>query len=508
MPEPKEGSPGGTTPAQPSIEAVERLMEAKVAAVTSRADELVTKFETRLAESEAKHKAEIERLQSAAQEAEKKVACTRLLEAKLQTANLPSKSVGLVRDALTGRVFEEKDVDAAIARVREALAEVDPTGRVVAPDVKVGKERRDRYDLAVEHFFLQGTRFEGPAEKRLRESGVEPFTFFSEMFEEITGSKVQHFQFGSRLQRERLQESLLTSSWDVIFGDNMNKALITIASDPQDQDWRKVVKVVPLSNFLTQHRIRYGGYGNLPVVPEGADYTALTSPADEEQTYTPKKYGGTEDLTWEMMLNDEVGAIRDIPNRLAVSWRRTLKEFVFDMLTFSGMPTMGYDSVALFNAASHSNYTTAALANSALLAARLSMAQQSELTSAKRIRVIPRFLLVPTDLEVTAYQLVRPFGEGPPGSSTDDSFIKNRMGLELIVVDYWTDATDWVLMAEPSVYPVLEIGFIGGRQTPEMFTQDNASFGSMFDADKIVYKIRGAWGGTAVDHRGAHMSHQ
>jgi hypothetical protein len=40
--------------------------------------------------------------------------------------------------------------------------------------------------------------------------------------------------------------------------------------------------------------MRFGGYGNLPTVGQGAPYTALTSPTDEEATYAPAKRGGTE----------------------------------------------------------------------------------------------------------------------------------------------------------------------------------------------------------------------
>lgn len=94
--------------------------------------------------------------------------------------------------------------------------------------------------------------------------------------------------------------------------------------------WRQVVNVVPLSDFRMQHRTRWGGYGDLPSVAEGADYQPLTSPTDEEATYKAGKKGGTEDVTLEMIKNDDVGAIRRIPTKLSRAAKRTLAKFVFD----------------------------------------------------------------------------------------------------------------------------------------------------------------------------------
>jgi len=45
------------------------------------------------------------------------------------------------------------------------------------------------------------------------------------------------------------------------------------------------------------------------------------------------------------------------------------------------------------------------------------------------------------------------------------------------------------------------MGFLGGRQEPEFFTQDQPQNGSVFTADKISYKIRHVYGGVVADHR-------
>jgi hypothetical protein len=52
--------------------------------------------------------------------------------------------------------------------------------------------------------------------------------------------------------------------------------------------------------------------------------------------------------------------------------------------------------------------------------------------------------------------------------------------------------------------PTLEVGFYQGRQDPELFTQADPSVGSVFNADKITYKIRHVYSGTVLDHRGLY----
>jgi len=76
----------------------------------------------------------------------------------------------------------------------------------------------------------------------------------------------------------------------------------------------------------------------------------------------------------------------------------------------------------------------------------------------------------------------------------DKTFVQSMVP-EIIPVSYWTDATDWVTLADPSRFPVLEIGFLDGKEEPELFIQDSPTVGSLFSNDKVTYKIRHIYGG-------------
>ena len=96
-------------------------------------------------------------------------------------------------------------------------------------------------------------------------------------------------------------------------------------------------------------------------VVEGAAYTELDW-SDNEETADFLKKGGYIGLTLEMMDRDDVGAVRRIPREIGNAAWRTLSGLVSALFTDnSGVgPTMG-DSVALFDAAGHTNLLTTAL---------------------------------------------------------------------------------------------------------------------------------------------------
>jgi len=75
--------------------------------------------------------------------------------------------------------------------------------------------------------------------------------------------------------------------------------------------------------------------------------------------------------------------------------------------------------------------------------------------------------------------------------------------METISVPIWSDANNWFLMADPADIVCIEIGFLDGKEEPEIFIQDMPNVGSMFSHDKLTYKIRHIYGGVNTDYRGA-----
>ena len=192
-----------------------------------------------------------------------------------------------------------------------------------------------------------------------------------------------------------------------------------------------------------------------------------------------------------MITNDDVQAVRRIPTNMQRAAKRTLCKFVLDFVRAN--PNI-YDGVAFFHA-SHGNLGSAALDAAAVAAGRLAMKSQTELSSGEKLGIGPSYLWVPDQLEEAAVDLFR-------RNTNQDKTFTQSLSLEVMPVWYWTDANDWALSADTLDIPGIEIGFLGGKEEPEMFVQDMPNVGSMFTHDKVTYKLRHIYGGTVTDYRG------
>ena len=185
-----------------------------------------------------------------------------------------------------------------------------------------------------------------------------------------------------------------------------------------------------------------------------------------------------------------------LPSKLSMAAKRTLSGHVaaiFAMGSGAG-PTMEADTLTLFHA-NHNNTGTAALSSAAVAAGRLAMVKQVELSSNKQIGIPPKTLLVPWELQESAYNIFS------MGARNDKDFVQSLM-YDVCPVPDWTDNNDWVLVADPMMMETIEIGYLDGMMEPEIFIQNSELYGSMFSNDEWSFKIRHIYGMTAMDWRG------
>lgn len=424
-----------------------------------------------------------------------------VLRGAVEAAGFTGDNVGRVVEAVAPMVpakFKESDLAALMTAMKPNLDRLFMAPTV--PDVQVTQEAHDRKIQALDAMFEgTGKGYHSFKQAFFDVTGTDPRAFFALGSADENRSILRECFGAGWDSAQRSTESLDTTSWAQVLGDSITRRMVTDYALPQLNTWRPIVSdFSSVNDFRTQRRVRIGGYGTLPVVNEGAPYQPLTSPPDEEVTYALEKKGGTEDLTLEMIANDDLAAIRRIPQRLGRAAGQTLYRFAWDLLATN--PTI-YDSTALF-AAGHSNTTTsAALSQSTLSARRTAMRRQAAYGDASEILgLVPKYLVVPPDLEEIAYQLANSAVAVPAsGSSSDMPNI--HQNLQVIVVDYWSDTNDWFVIADPALAPTIEIGFYQGRQEPELFTQTDPTVGAVFSADKITWKIRFVFKGAVLDYR-------
>lgn len=462
-------------------------------------DVLKKQVETLLAEQK---KIESETL--AIRESLMREACSSKLSAALAESGLPESVKKRIRDRFEGKIFDDGQLREAIDDARTILLEAGQFKPGVT--IQVGKNENDKYRDAMLGLFTGKP-----------ENGVPPFRSLKEAYSHIKGKPYLDIDPREMLRESlgyaswNIRESVTTATWSEILGDSINRRMLREYADIGYDDWKLIVSTItPVNDFRTMRRMRLGGYGTLSVVNQGGAYQPLTSPTDEEATYVVSKRGNLEDLTMETIVNDDVGAVKRIPIKLARAAKITLYRFVFDFLANGDTTPTTYDNVALFST-SHGNRGNAALSDTSLTDARIAMRDQTAYGSNVDFPLFtPKYLVVPNELHPLAWRLVnsdfRVLGaeSSPVYQVTEPNFHKNFA--EIIVVPYWTDPNNWYLVADPKFVDTIEIGFWQGKEEPELFVQEDQNVGSVFTADKITFKIRHIYGGAVLDHRGFYGS--
>ena len=436
------------------------------------------------------------------------------LDRRLTESKLPDEIVGIIRPSFAGHTYDKAELETRITEAKAALARLSGSGRIRenGGQVDVGVENIERKSKALQGFFANADVDKIPRYKSFREA-----------YHDFTGTQgilanpydILRETYGKQ-SYDSARETMTMATWADIFANAMWKAVIREFSNPvSDQGWRAITSnVETITTFDTQSRIRYGGFGVIPTVTENGTYQPLADPSDETETYALGKKGGLYSITLEAIASDRSGAIRSIPQRMGRAARITLNRDVFSLLTTNA--TMG-DAVALYHTdstarggdgstAASGNLGTTAFSTAALGARRLNMLKRAtygETISSTKMdagTIVPRLIVVPVDLEQSAWEATKQpnkaTGASATALTTDISTIGNFMGTvgwDVITVPHWTDATDWYLIADPASCPTIEVGFFNGRQEPDILSKEE------FEVDAITYKLRFIYGGQILE---------
>ncbi|MBF0261087.1 MAG: hypothetical protein HQL97_04485 [Magnetococcales bacterium] len=406
---------------------------------------------------------------------------THLREA-LGGSGLPQASRERIETALRGTRFSPGAVDAAIARERDYLARVTGGGRVSGlggTRTQLVESQRTKIDKMLD--VLLGSAAPGNGDT----------LSFREAYGRMTGD----WGVTGRVRRADLsvmREALGTDDWVDVMGDAINRrALADYRTGSQYDVWRELANVIPVNDFRPREGVRMGGFGDLPDVAESGEYLVGTDPAIEVATYKVTKRGRRWAVTLEMIKNDNIGLLRQLPISMSRAAKRTLAKFVLDFLRDNRAI---YDAKLLFHI-DHGNLITVPLSLDNWDVARLAMMAQTEMNTNEPLGIPPRNLWVPPGMERTAADLFR------RDTNLDPNFLQTNAP-KIIPVWYWTDPNDWCATADRLDIPSVEIGFLDGNEEPEIVVADSPTSGSLFTNDQVEYKIRHIYGGAVTDYRG------
>jgi hypothetical protein len=330
---------------------------------------------------------------------------------------------------------------------------------------------------------------------------------------------------GNRRAALDFQEAMATDDFPYLFGDILDRQLLGSYQE-YPSTWRSYCRRGTVRDFRNVKRFyTNGGSEVLPEVPEGAEYEARD--IDEgKYEYSVSKRGSRMPFTWETFINDDLDALRDAPARLGRAGGVSEDKFVTELYADSSGPDATFFSSANKNRATGAG---SALSISSLQTAMGAVMSQVD-SDGNPIFTDMVTLVVPPSLEITARNILNAteirVATGGGGSSAADQLVAQnwmRSRVELVVnpwlplVDTTKGTTAWYLFAAPSAgRPALEVGFLRGHETPEVFVKapnaQRVGGGAVaaedgdFGTDSIDYKVRHVFGGVLMDPKSAYAA--
>ncbi|MFD1069943.1 head maturation protease, ClpP-related [Luteimonas composti] len=309
----------------------------------------------------------------------------------------------------------------------------------------------------------------------------------------------------SRDQRDRglsgaaaIRAALSTSDFPAILGDTIQKALRRgYEQEPGTHSAWVRRSFVP--DFKELSRVILGAMPDLLPVLEGGEYKHGAVDEDKSVPFKVEKFGRIIEVTWEMLVNDDLGALTRIPQGLGQAARRKEADLVYSLFDGSGQTMQ--DGNVLFHA-SHNNLASSstALDESALAKGRLLLRKQTSVGGGA-LNLTPKFLLVPPEMESAAEKVLAA------------SSIHVSAGLEnatpewirrlQLIVESRLPSTAAYLLADNNQIDTVELATledeaptIGKPIGPHVSEEDG------FDNDTKKFKVRLTAGARFLDWRG------
>ncbi len=291
-----------------------------------------------------------------------------------------------------------------------------------------------------------------------------------------------------------------TGSFSNLMLDAANKTLLS-AYDEANVSYPMWVRTAPdAPDFKTLNRIRFGELPDPEVVPENNPYPEK-SPSDSNETYSVQKYGELFSISLEAVVNDDMNAISRIPQMQGNAMRRKINKVVYAILTDNAALS---DGIALFHATNHgANLDGTALAAGAPLNVgfNVMMTQTGLSGTGTVLNLMPRYLIVPSNLAATALQITTQNIDAATVANTNLYGPGGPRAL-VTVVEAQLDAsstTGWYLAADSSQVDTVELTFLAGERAPVLAREEG------FTTDTIKYKVRQTFNAKAIDFRGLYQ---
>ena len=299
--------------------------------------------------------------------------------------------------------------------------------------------------------------------------------------------------FGDNMELAR-QAINSTSTFPAIMANLANKSVM-VGFNEAETTYQIWAGKGSNRDFKEAARVALSEAGNLELVPEGGqfqqDFLGEASARTKVATY-----GKLFSLTRQAIINDDLGLFSKIATKYGSAAKRLVNKMVYAQLT--GNVKM-QDNVALFDS-KHGNVaaTGEALSVKAIAKAITAMRRQKGITGDATLNITPKYLVVPPELEMTAYQIVN---STAAVDGVNSGVVNPYKGRFVVVADAeLTDPDAWYLVADASQHDTIDVTYLNGVETPRLETRQG------FEVDGIEYKVAFDVGVDAIDFRGLYKN--
>lgn len=378
-------------------------------------------------------------------------------------------------------------VDEARAMVMDQLR-----ARNKGVSVTMGEAESDKFRAAAQDAVLMAAGIPvadaAPGAQELR--GYSMIEMARESLRRESGSTVN---FGDNMELARAAINS-TSTFPAIMSNLANKSVM-VGFNEAETTYQIWAGKGSNRDFKEAARVALSEAGNLELVPEGGqfqqDFLGEASARTKVATY-----GKLFSLTRQAIINDDLGLFSKIATKYGSAAKRLVNKMVYAQLT--GNVKM-QDNVALFDT-KHGNVaaTGEALSVKAIAKAITAMRRQKGIQGEATLNITPKYLVVPPELEVTAYQIVN---STAAVDGVNSGVVNPYKGRFIVVADAeLTDPDAWYLVADATQHDTIEVTYLNGVETPRLETRQG------FEVDGIEYKVAFDCGVSALDFRGLYKN--
>jgi hypothetical protein len=327
-----------------------------------------------------------------------------------------------------------------------------------------------------------------------------------------------------------MREALTTSDFPYLFGDVLDRQVLA-SYKAVDPVWKSFVRMGTVPRIYPQvggYRFAMtGGDQHLDEVAEKGEYLASERTEARYPIYV-KKYGRQFDISWEAMINDDLGALKDTPERFARAAVRTEHRLVSGTYVADAIGAGTHATGSLYDAATAGEINEAALPLTIQNLENTCEAMAAFLdANGEPIMNRAKYLVVGPGLEFTARQILTSSQKMWTSTADDESpsiaypmsNVISQYGLTLVIDPYIPTYApnallSWFLFADPRDIAAMECDYLVGHERPEicMKASDKVSLGGGsldpmsgdFATDNVFYRVREVFGCNRLDWRATY----